>query len=67
MHTEQRSTRPSADDDGGAIAAEYVAILLVLAGLVAAVLGLGLDDRISEEGNDAVDRLFQQSMAQTVA
>lgn len=45
----------------GAISAEYVAILLVIAGIVAVVIGLNIDDRVESCGNQAVDTMFSES------
>lgn len=44
----------------GAISAEYVAILLVIAGIVAVVIGLGIDERVDECGTAAVDGMFSE-------
>jgi len=45
----------------GAISAEYVAILLVIAGIVAVVINLGIDDKVETCGGQAVDQMFSES------
>lgn len=42
----------------GAISAEYVAILLVVAGIVAVIIGLNLDDKVEDCGQAAQDAMF---------
>ena len=59
-----RSLKESFDlREAGAISAEYVAILLVVAGVVAAVIGLNIDERVDSCGNQAVDTMFSDSAA----
>lgn len=47
----------------GAISAEYVAILLVVAGIVAVIIGLNLDEKVGDCGDAAQEAMFSDDGA----
>lgn len=47
--------------EDGAVSAEYVAILVVVAGLIAVVMGLKLADTVGKCGESAKTALFSES------
>lgn len=48
-------------NDDGAISAEYVAILLVVAGIVAAVMALNISGAVSDCGENAKTAMFNDA------
>ncbi|MFA9431664.1 hypothetical protein [Egicoccus sp. AB-alg2] len=49
------------DDQVGGISAEFVAVLIIVAALIAAIWGSGITDRVDECASTASQNLFSES------
>lgn len=49
--------RRNRDQEGG-VSAEYVAVIVIVAAVIAAVWAIGIDDRVENCGTGAVNSLF---------
>lgn len=45
-------------DEEGALSAEYVAVLVIVAAIVAVIIAFNLPDTVGTAGNDAIDGMF---------
>jgi hypothetical protein len=48
-------------DEVGGISAEFVAVLIIVAALIAAIWSAGIQERVDECAGKAKERLFQKS------
>lgn len=61
MTTIREAFTRSHDDEVGGISAEFVAVLIIVAALIAAIWGSGITDRVDECATTASENLFSES------